>query len=173
MEYFSFLLIENRFSDDEVIIQDEKALCHRVNSIQAFLQERNISSITWPTKNFNLNLNEKKNVSILQSWSVICCLRRFESFWWRIFFLFSKVNSSKNSDHKIDKRSYKVLIAIYFFIFLFHNFFFNIEWINNFSSVWFEKIYHLFEICFTKPECSALKQKMFSIIFVTCIIAMK
>ena len=47
--------IENRFGDDDVIFQDGNASCHRAKSVKAFLQEKRISSMTWPGNSPDVN----------------------------------------------------------------------------------------------------------------------
>lgn len=51
-------LIENRLCDDEVIFHEDKASCHRAKSVQAFLWERHINSMTLPANSPDPNPNE-------------------------------------------------------------------------------------------------------------------
>lgn len=53
----TFLLpsMEEKFGDDEVIFQDDNASCHSAKSVKAFLQERQINSMTWPANSPDLN----------------------------------------------------------------------------------------------------------------------
>ena len=48
LDNFLIPSIENRFSDDEVIFQEDNASCLRAKEIKAFLQERLIKSMIWP-----------------------------------------------------------------------------------------------------------------------------
>lgn len=57
LDTFLIPSIENGFVD-EVIFQDHHASRHRAKSVKAFLQERQISSMTWPA-NFKKLVHNK------------------------------------------------------------------------------------------------------------------
>ncbi len=46
---------EKKFSDNDVIFQDDNASCHRAKSMKAFLQESHINSIAWSPNSPYLN----------------------------------------------------------------------------------------------------------------------
>uniref|UniRef100_A0A672T8Q8 Tc1-like transposase DDE domain-containing protein n=1 Tax=Sinocyclocheilus grahami TaxID=75366 RepID=A0A672T8Q8_SINGR len=55
LDTFLIPSIEKTFGDNDVIFQDDNASCHRAKSVEAFLQERDINSMTWPANNPDLN----------------------------------------------------------------------------------------------------------------------
>lgn len=47
--------VEKMFGNDEFVFQDDNASCHRAKKVKDFLQERSISSMTWPANSPDLN----------------------------------------------------------------------------------------------------------------------
>ena len=90
LDPFLISLIENWFSEDEVIFQDDNASCHKVKGIKAFHQEKRIKIngifckqlYLYTNKNFGRNfLNGPSEGSIHQRRFINCLSGNLEPFW--------------------------------------------------------------------------------------------